>query len=168
MKRLTLSPEACVETLTLLIAIAHADGVLDPKEQEGVRAAAAVFNLTRELRERIEHLLSAPIPVGQLLVEQLSAKERAFAFVAASWMTGLDATVDPKETAMLDEVAVLFGFDAARCAKLSTLARELEPVRSPDTRWSGELKALFKAIPGHVEGDKNIEIVFDGPGLFWH
>ena len=46
MKRLTISADACTETLALLIAMAWADGRLDDKEKEGVRAASEVFNLT--------------------------------------------------------------------------------------------------------------------------
>lgn len=167
MKRLTLSSDACVETLALLIIMAHADGELDDKEKEGVRAAAGVLNLTKELRDRVDALLKAPIPVDQILVEHLKPKERAFAFVAATWMSGVDANIDPKETATLDEIAKLFDFDEARKKELVQLARDLEPGRKPDTSWSNELLALFKAIPARLEGTGDVEVVFDGPGMLW-
>jgi uncharacterized membrane protein YebE (DUF533 family) len=174
MKRLTLSADACVETLTLLIAMAHADGKLDDTERAGVRAAASIFNLERELRDRIEALLLSPAPLTELIVEHLSHKERAFAFVAAAWMTGLDASVHAEETAMLAHVANAFGFDAKEQAELAALAHQVAPCRTSKSSWSTELVELFKAIPTWVEAaaeavdsEPSVEIVFDGPGLIW-
>jgi uncharacterized tellurite resistance protein B-like protein len=171
MKRLTLSSDACIETLSLLVAIAHADGELDAAEKAGVRAAAEIFNLTKEFRERLEAMLETPIPVDQLLVEHLKPKERAFAFIAATWMTGVDSNVDAKEEALLSQAAELLGFDHERQAELSKIARDLEPGRKRDldgSSWSKELVALFKSIPKQLEGGaEEVEVVFDGPGLLW-
>ncbi|MBL8606961.1 MAG: TerB family tellurite resistance protein [Myxococcales bacterium] len=163
MKRLTLGMDACVETLALLIAIAWADGKLEDREKEGVKSAASVLNLTKEMRDRLDGLLEKPMPIDQLLVESLSSKERAFAYVAAAWMTGVDDDVDPKEVAMLDEAAGLFGFDDATKRELTQIARDLEPLRKKGSEadWASELIALFKAIPPRVErvsGD--VEVVF--------
>jgi uncharacterized tellurite resistance protein B-like protein len=170
MKRLTLSSDACIETLSLLVAIAHADGELDDAEKAGVRAAAEIFNLTKEFRERLESMLETPLPIDQLLVEHLKPKERAFAFIAATWMTGVDANVDEKEEALLSQAAELLGFDHERQAELSKIARDLEPGRKRDldVSWSKELVALFKSIPKQPEGGvEEVEVVFDGPGLLW-
>jgi hypothetical protein len=60
MRQLTLRMDACVETLALLIAMAWADGKLEAREKEGVRGAASVLNLTKELRERLDTLLDKP------------------------------------------------------------------------------------------------------------
>lgn len=168
MKRLTLSADACVETLSLLVLMAHADGELDQNEQAGVRAAAEVFNLTKEYRDRLETLMTSPMTVDQLLVEHLKPKERAFAFVAATWMTGVDSNVDAKEEALLKQVGKLFDFDDAKQTELAKIARDLEPGRKPDTSWSKELVALFKSIPKEIDrSSEEVEIVFDGPGLLW-
>ncbi len=164
MKRLTLGMDACVETLALLIAIAWADGKLEDREKAGVRSAAGILNLTKEMRDRLDGLLEKPMPVDQLLVENLSSKERAFAYVAAAWMTGVDDDVDPKEVAMLDDAARIFGFDGDTKRELTQIARDLEPLRKKEDGeidWASELIALFKAIPPRVErvsGD--VEVVF--------
>jgi len=157
MKRLTISADACTETLVLLIIMAWADGKLEEREKQGVQAAASVFNLSKELRGRLDALLENPLPVDEILVESLSARERAFAFVAAVWVSGVDNDVDPKEKALLDRVADLFGFDGNRKAELTAIARDLEPGRSSDVNWADEIEKLFKSIPPRLESSKDDE-----------
>jgi uncharacterized membrane protein YebE (DUF533 family) len=163
MKRLTLTPDACVETLALLITMAWADGRLDAKEKEGVRAASSVLNLTKELRERLDQLLEKPLGVDELLFDTLSARDKAFAFVAAAWMSGIDDEVDPKEQALLEELAGTLGLTSERKSELVRIARDLEPLRKGDKSWSDEIVALFKAIPQRLEGDgsETFEVAFE-------
>lgn len=158
MKRLTISADACTETLALLIMMAWADGRLDDKEKEGVRAAASVFNLSKELRERLDQLLEKPMPVDELLVEGMGPKDRAFAFVAAAWMAGVDDDVDPKEQDLLDKAAVLLSVTGDRKAELTQIARDL-PAKQ-DRVWSDEVVALFRAIPQRLEGE-DVEVAFE-------
>jgi uncharacterized membrane protein YebE (DUF533 family) len=159
MKRLTIGADACTETLALLITMAWADGRLDDNEKAGVKAAAEVFNLTKELRDRIDQILQKPMPVDELLVENLSARDKAFAFVAAVWMSGVDSEVDEKEKALLEQAAQLLGFNAARKQELELLARDLEPL-DRDGSWTKEIVTLFKAIPVRLEGDGEYEVAF--------
>jgi uncharacterized membrane protein YebE (DUF533 family) len=160
MKRLTIGADACTETLALLITMAWADGRLDDREKEGVRGAASVFNLTKELRDRIEQLLEKPMPVGELLFDTLSDRDKAFAFVAAAWMSGADAEVDAKETALLDELATQLALPAARRTELEQVAKDLEPLRRGGKSWAGEIAMLFKAIPQRLAGDESLEVDF--------
>lgn len=163
MKRLTISADACTETLALLITMAWADGNLEDREKQGVRAASEVLNLTRELRERLDQLLERPLTVAELLFDTHSARDKSFAFVAAAWMSGLDENVHEKEKALLDEVASLFGFTDLRKEELVQIARDLEPLRKPDETWATELVTLFKAIPARLEGDgsETFDVAFE-------
>jgi uncharacterized membrane protein YebE (DUF533 family) len=161
MKRLTIGADACTETLALLITMAWADGRLDDNEKEGVLAAAQVFNLTKELRDRIDQILQKPMPVDELLVENLSARDKAFAYVAAVWMSGVDSEVDEKEKALLEQAATLLGLDAARKAELELIARDLEPLDRGAGSWTKEIVALFKAIPQRLEGEGDFEVAFE-------
>lgn len=159
MKRLTISGDACTETLALLIMMAWADGRLDDKEKEGVRAAAGVLNLTKELRARLDQLLDKPMTVDELLVEALTPKDKAFAFVAARWMAGIDEDVDPKEEELLEKVASVFGFDGDRKAELVRIAKDLPP--RGERSWQDDIVTLFRAIPARLEGDgEGIEVAF--------
>lgn len=163
MKRLTLSADACTETLALLITMAWADGRLDDKEKEGVRGASTVLNLTKELRDRLEQLLEKPLGIDELLFDTLSARDKAFAFIAAAWMSGVDDEVDPKEQALLDQLAETLGLTPARKVELIQIARDLEPLQRDGKSWSKELVALFKAIPQRLEGDgsETFEVAFE-------
>jgi uncharacterized membrane protein YebE (DUF533 family) len=161
MKRLTIGADACTETLALLITMAWADGRLDESEKQGVLAASEVFNLTKELRDRIDQILEKPMPIDELLVENLSPRDKAFAFVAAAWMSGVDSDVDDKEKLLLDQAADLLGFSAARKTELLQVARDLEPLRKGDGSWTNEIVALFKAIPQRLEGDGDYEVAFE-------
>lgn len=163
MKRLTISGDACIETLALLITMAWADGRLDDHEREGVRAAASVFNLTKELRERLDQLLEKPIAVDELLLDELSPRDKAFAYVAAAWLSGVDDEVDAKEAELLDKVSNLLGLTDARRAELAQVARDLEPLRKDKQSWANEVVTLFKAIPSRLEGDgtETFEVAFE-------
>lgn len=167
MKRLTISARACTEILALLVKMAWADGRLEEQEKESVRGAAAIFNLTKELRERLDKILEAPIPLDQILIESLGPKDRAFAFVAAAWLSGVDEAVDPKEQELLEEVATILHIDGDRKAELEALARDfLKEHARPSTKgsasWADQLGTLFRAIPRRLEGDEDLEIEFVG------
>lgn len=162
MKRLTIGSDACVETLALLITMAWADGRLESEERDGVRAAATVFNLTKELRERLDQLLEKPIPLDELLLDALSPRDKAFAYVAAAWLSGVDDEVDSKEEELLRKLGALLGFTDARRTELSTIARDFEHLRGAKKSWATEIANLFRAIPGRLEGDgsETFEVAF--------
>jgi uncharacterized membrane protein YebE (DUF533 family) len=151
MKRLTISGDACTETLAILIAVAWADGRLDEQEKAGVRGAAQVLNLTKVLRDRVEQLLEKPAKLSELLLEPLSPRERAFAYVAAAWMAHVDGKLDAKEQALLDELAKALGLGKERQGELVTVAKSLEPLPEGARKWSEEITRLFKAIPPQLE-----------------
>lgn len=153
MKRLTMGVHACTEILALLITFAWADGKLHQREKEGVRGAAKILNLPKNLRDRIESLIEKPVPMDQLLLDDLSTRDKAFAFVAATWMTNVDDDVDDKEQHMLDELAERLGFGGAHERELIQHARDLDHLRKGKAKhlWAEELMALFKAIPHRLE-----------------
>lgn len=163
MKRLTISSDACIEALSLLITMAWADGRLEDHEKDGVRAAAGVFNLTKELRDRLDSLLQKPLPVEELLIDTLSAKDKAFMYVAAAWLSGVDDDVDEKEKQLLDKAADLLGIGSDRRTELDQIARDLEPLRKEEKSWADEVVTLFKAIPARLEGDsgENVDVAFE-------
>lgn len=151
MQRLTISGNACTETLAMLIAVAWADGRLDESEKAGVRGAVQVLNLNKELRSRIDGILAKPVRVDHLLLEPLSGRERAFAFVASAWMARIDGTVDPKEQQLLDEIGKALGHSKERQSELAAIAAKLEPLPEGVRSWSKEITRLFKAIPPELE-----------------
>jgi uncharacterized membrane protein YebE (DUF533 family) len=162
MRRLTISAHACTETLRILIAMAWADGRLDDKEKAGVRGAADVLNLSKEFRAKLDESLAAAMPFDQILFENLGARDKAFAYVAAVWMSRVDDDVDDKEKALVERLADTFGFDAAKRAELDGIAKEL-PRTEGDRKWQDEIVSLFKAIPPRLENASpgDIEVTFE-------
>lgn len=163
MKRLTVSGRACGETLAILIAMAWADGKLEAAEKDGILGATKVFNLPKETREKIESLVEQQTTMADLSIGDLSAREKAFAFVAASWMAGVDEDVDPKEAEALEELARRLGLTVGQVAELATLSEKLEPLPEGKRSWSEHITALFKAIPAHLEDEPSddFEVVFE-------
>lgn len=149
MSLVDLSPEACTEALVLLVAIAWADGRLDPSERDGVRAAANTFDLPEAVRVRVDRVVERPIPVDELLVETLSATERAFAYLLGAWLAGVDGEVDPRELALLEKAAHLLELDGPRVSELRALAAEL-PARAEGAAWSAQLEGVFQAAAARV------------------
>lgn len=162
-KRLTISADACTETLAAIITMAWADGHLDDVEKEGIRAAASVLNLSKELRDRLEQLMVAPIPVDELLFDSISPRDRAFAFVAAAWMSHVDRNVDDKESALLDQLAEMLEFSADRKRELTQIAADLAPGEHPKSAWASEIVTIFKSIPHRLEGasEDQFDVAFE-------
>jgi len=164
MKRLTVSVRACTETLSLLIAMAWADGRLDDAEISGVKGAVQVLNLTKEQRDRLDTLLKKPVSVADLELRALTQRDRAFAFVAAAWMAGVDRQIHPKEKALLEEIGAKLGLPVRRRAELVQVAQSLEGLPEGARNWGQEITKLFKAIPAELEeelGDEDFEVVFE-------
>ncbi len=161
--RLTIGTSACTEILALLIHVAWADGKLADLEKSGIRAASNVFNLSKEQRARLDELMAAKIEIDAVLVEQLSAHEKAYAYVAAVWMTGLDDELDEAETSALDQVGDRLGLDAARRTELATIARDLLHLRKGKADWANDLGTLFRSIPRRLEpaDGEELEVAFD-------
>ena len=163
MKRLTISSRACTEILALLIHAAWADGKLEDREKESLRAASSVLNLSKEQRERLDNAMESALPLDQILFESLSGRDKAFAFVAAVWLTGVDDDIDPKEQDFLNELASSVGFDAARRQELIQIARDVGKEHERKERWADDIVALFKAIPARLENvEDDVEIAFEG------
>jgi uncharacterized tellurite resistance protein B-like protein len=73
MKRLTIGTRACTEILALLIHVAWADGQLADAEKKGIRAAAGVFNLSKEQRARLDDLLASKIAIAPTVFGRIIA-----------------------------------------------------------------------------------------------
>jgi uncharacterized membrane protein YebE (DUF533 family) len=159
MRTLTISGHTCVEALAVLVAMAWADGRLEDSEKAGVRGAASVLNLSKDLRERLDKVIENPVPIDQILYDGMSDRDRSFLYVAAAWMSGVDEDVDEREEQLLDKLGTELGFDGAKKAELERIARDLG--KASERKWADEVTKLFKAIPPRIEmlDDADVEVV---------
>jgi uncharacterized membrane protein YebE (DUF533 family) len=142
--------------------MAWADGRLDDKEKAGVRGAAEVLNLSKDFRAKLDESLAKSLPFDQLLLEGLTGRDQAFAYVAAVWMMGADDDIDEKEKALADRLAKEFGFSPEHRAELDAIAKDLAKADG-SRKWEDEIVALFKAIPPRLEKAQpgDIEVTFE-------
>jgi len=142
--------------------MAWADGRLDDKEKAGVRGAAEVLNLSKDFRDKLDEALAKALPFDQILFEDLSARDKSFAYVAAVWMMSADDDVDEKEKALVDRIAKEFGLSKETRAELEGIAKDL-PKAAAGRKWQDEIVALFKAIPPRLEKAEggDIEVTFE-------
>jgi uncharacterized membrane protein YebE (DUF533 family) len=140
--------------------MAWADGRLDDKEKAGVRGAAEVLNLSQDFRTKLDESLKKALPFDQLMFDDLSARDKSFAYIAAVWMSGVDDALDDKEKALLDRLATELGFGAEHRAELDAMAKDLPRAGG---KWGDEIVSLFKAIPPRLEKAQpgDIEVTFE-------
>ncbi len=162
MRRLTITPQACVETLTALITIAWADGRIDDREKAAVRGAAEVLNLTKEHRAQLDGMLAKPPTLDQLRADRLSTRDKEFTYVAAAWMCGLDDEVSAREEGHLYRLADKLAIDDDRKTELERVARGI--AQGAERKWGDEVVRLFKSIPPKLEAapaGEEIEVTFE-------
>jgi uncharacterized membrane protein YebE (DUF533 family) len=161
-RRLTISSDACAETLAILVAIAWADGRIDEREKASVRGASQIFNLTKEQRAQIDGMLEKASTLDAVHVDRLKERDRDFAYVAAAWMCGVDEEVAGKEEGMLWRLSDLLSIDDERKTELEAVARSLSAAKGAPRQWGDELAALFKSIPPRLDpGAGDIEVTFE-------
>ena len=164
MRRLTISPQACAETLAILVAFAWADERMDDREKASLRGAATVFNLTQAHRDQLDALLAKPSTLDAVHADRLSPRDRDFAYVAAVWMSKVDDEVAGKEEGLLWRLADMLGIGDERKTELESIAGELKTNKNAPRQWGDEVARLFRAIPPRLEpipGDGEIEITFE-------
>lgn len=146
--------------------MAWADGKLEDSEKAGVRGAAEVLNLSKDFRDKLDGSLAKALPLDQILFDDLSTRDKSFAYVAAVWMMNADENVDDKEKAMVETIASNFGFADDHKKELDAIAKDLSASSSKsgkDRKWQDEIVALFKAIPPRLEKAQpgDVEVTFE-------
>ena len=166
MRRLTISVRACTETLALLVAMAWVDGNLDDDERGGIRDAAKMLNLPKELRDRLEGYMKEPPPLDEVGLAEMGRKEREFAFVASAWLANLSEGIVDAEQELLDDIAAEIEIDEPRQLELTKLAQEIDPPADGES-WAKTIQDLFRAIATRVEPAKDgeegepVEVAFE-------
>lgn len=101
-------PEVNLETLKLLLQVAWADDVLDPKERETVASLGPAWGVPDDvLTMLLKHLdMGKPLPQPNLA---LLRQHRAEVIAAAEWFIGVDGVIEEAEKDFVTTVRELLG-----------------------------------------------------------
>jgi tellurite resistance protein len=123
------------DTVLALVAIAWADGKVDPAEADGIRGAAKQLKLSPDDLKVVEAALGRPFGMDEVETVRMQRLARLFTFAAGVWIATLDGGITPDEEKILAVLGDRLG--------LSKLARD---------RARGVALALREGPPSGVPG----------------
>ena len=89
------------DTLLALIAVAWADGRIDPSEAQGIRQAARDLSLAGADLTDLEAALASPITLADVETVRMDRLTRLFTYAAATGIAEIDGQQTPEEEATL-------------------------------------------------------------------
>jgi uncharacterized membrane protein YebE (DUF533 family) len=104
------------DTVLALVAVAWADGKLDPAEAAGIRGAAQQLRLNADDMKVVEAALARQFGMDEVETVRMNRLTRLFTFAAAIWIATIDGAVTAAEEKFLAVLADRLG--------LSQLARD--------------------------------------------
>lgn len=123
------------DTVLALVAIAWADGKIDPAEAQGIRGAAKQLGLNADDLKVVEAALGRPFGMDEVETVRMNRLTRLFTFAAGVWIASVDGGITADEEKILGVLADRLG--------LSKLARD---------RARGATLALREAPPSGLPG----------------
>lgn len=132
---MSISETESLATLELLVAIARADGTVEPAERDALEAAFAGASLPSGLS--LAQLLEAKTDVDDILRRVTTPEARERAFEAAFTLAKADGECAPSEQAILDRARTAWEIPAE---KVSTLDRIISEAR--DTVLPSNIQAI--------------------------
>jgi uncharacterized membrane protein YebE (DUF533 family) len=123
------------DTVLALVAIAWADGKVDPAEADGIRGATKQLQLNADDIKVVEAALNRPFGMDEVETVRMNRLTRLFTYAAGVWI----ATVDGGITADEEKILTLLGDRLG----LSKLARD---------RARGAALGLREGPPSGVPG----------------
>ncbi|MBK7582420.1 MAG: DUF533 domain-containing protein [Myxococcales bacterium] len=130
------------DTVLALVAVAWADGAVDPAEAAGIRGAAQQLGLDADSIKVMEAALGREFSLDEVETVRMNRLTRLFTFAASIWIATLDGGIGTEEEQVLDLLGDRLG--------LSKIARD---------RAKGVALGLRDAPPSNRPGG------FDLPAL---
>ncbi|MBI5513856.1 MAG: protein kinase [Deltaproteobacteria bacterium] len=139
------------EVFQLLLAVAWADGTLDPQERDAVLRAASLAGLSPAAMEALEASAQSPVELGDVPLASLGVGERFYVYAMARWIAALNGTVTDREEAMLHVLAFALGLSGKGRAAMDEAVKDL--LASPEAQRPSQfdLVGLQHAIAARVE-----------------
>jgi uncharacterized membrane protein YebE (DUF533 family) len=128
-----------------LAAVGWADGELDQEEADAIVRTALEEGLDLDAIAEIEAATKERVDLGVIERKKLSKEDRLFVYAVASWMTRLDSTVTPEETAVLEKLGDLLNISERPRQLVDGIAQEVANL-SDDRPSRYDLAGLRRAI----------------------
>lgn len=113
------------DTVLALVAVAWADGKVDPAEAAGIRGAAQQLGLSADDLKVVEAALARPFGMDEVETVRMSRLTRLFSFATAFWVATLDGAITPDEEKMLGVMGDRLGLSQVARAKARSVAESL-------------------------------------------
>jgi aspartate ammonia-lyase len=117
--------EARQVLLEVMMSVAWADRELAPEERQAAQAAAMSLGLVMPGDRDLTAPERRPVPLEDLDVSALSARDKELVFLCAAWMAMADTIEQSEETELLGRVQGRLSVDDARAEWLKARAVEL-------------------------------------------
>jgi len=89
------------DTVLALVAVAWADGKVDPAEAQGIRSAAKQLGLEPDDMKVVEAALGREFGMDEVETVRMNRLTRLFTFATAVWVATLDGAITGDEEKML-------------------------------------------------------------------
>ena len=124
------------DTVLALVAIAWADGSIDPAEAAGIRGAVKQLGLNADDAKVVEAALSRQFGMDEVETVRMNRLTRLFTYAAAVWIATADGSIGAEEAKMLALLGDRLGLSqvARNGAREATLGLRSGP---PSTRPGG-------------------------------
>jgi uncharacterized membrane protein YebE (DUF533 family) len=90
------------DTVLALVAVAWADGAVDPKEATGIRGAAQQLGLDTDDNKVVEAALARPFGMDEVETVKMNRLTRLFTYAAAVWIASVDGAIAATEVTVLN------------------------------------------------------------------
>ena len=128
---MSISENESLATLEFLVAIARADGTIDPAERAALESAFAGAVLPAGTS--LAQLLEAQASAGDILARVSSPEARERAFEAAFALAKADGTCSASEQALLDQARAAWSISAEKVSLLDRLVSEARDTVLPSS-----------------------------------
>ncbi|MCC6668446.1 MAG: TerB family tellurite resistance protein [Polyangiaceae bacterium] len=89
------------DTVLALVAVAWADGKVDPAEAAGIRGAAEQLGLGADDLKVVEAALGRVFDMNEVETVRMNRHTRLFTFAAAAWIASVDGAIAAAEESVL-------------------------------------------------------------------
>lgn len=113
------------EVFILLAAVARADGNLDTEEIDAIARAAIDEGLSLAEVEEIEKAIRSGVAIDDVQTQELSGRDRLYAYAVASWVSLVDGARTEREDAALFSLAYILKLTARGRTEADEIVKEL-------------------------------------------